>query len=373
MNVRIACVGMGILLWSMSVAAQDAPSVKVGARLQGWYQAVEDAAPDGSTANDFLIRRAYVYVNGTLPAQHVSFFAHVAGDRLGQQGLDNPGLGLGTGIAVRDAWVAWEPTPGFRVQAGRMYVPFTRAFGTESTFTLLTADLPTSQGGGRGSLFYASKVGRDDGVVVWGTPLNGRLQYRVGVMEGVEGAANPSDALRLAGRLAVQLLEPESTWFNRGTYLGTKRVLAFGFGLDRQDDLTATGGPRFDSHAWTLDGFFDYPVGKGAVTVEASVTGVEGLTQPLAVAGLVAGTDARIAYLNAGYVLPGQVGPGRIQMFGRWERVDGEGDRDTSTPTFGANYLVRGHDFKVTTEWSQIDRYAVGRTQALTVEVQVGI
>jgi hypothetical protein len=91
------------------------------------------------------------------------------------------------------------------------------------------------------------------------------------------------------------LLEPETTWFNRGTYLGTKRVLAFGFGIDRQDDLTATGHPRFDSHAWTLDGFLDHPLGKGAVTLEASVTDIDGLTQPLAFAGLTAGATARLA------------------------------------------------------------------------------
>ncbi len=373
MNLRTVYVGVSALLWSMSAMAQDVPSIKVGARLQGWYQVVEDAAPDGSAAADFLIRRAYVYVDGTLPAQHVSIFAHVAGDRIGQQGLDNPGVGLGTGIAVRDAWVAWEPTPAFRVQAGRMFVPFTRAFGTESTFTFLTTDLPTAQGGGRGALFYASKVGRDDGVVVWGTPLQGRLQYRIAVMEGVEGTANPSDALRLTGRVAVQFLEPENTWFNRGTYLGTKRVLAFGFGVDRQPDLTATEPPRFDSYAWTLDGFFDHLVGRGAITVEASITHVDGLTQPLEFAALAPGEDARLGYVNAGYLLPGQIGPGRVQVFGRWERVYGEGDRDTSAPALGANYLVRGHDVKTTVEWSQIDRHGVAKTQALTVQIQVGI
>lgn len=222
-------------------------------------------------------------------------------------------------------------------------------------------------------MFYAGKVGRDDGLVVWGTPLQGRLQHRVGAMEGVDGAANPSDAHRLSGRVALQLLEPETTWFNRGTYLGTKRVLAFGVGVDRQNDLAAAGHPRFDSHAWTLDGFFDHPLGKGAVTLEASVTDVAGLTQPLAFAGIAAGTDARITYVNAGYLLPGTLGPGRFQVFGRWERVNGEGDRDTSTPVLGVNYLVRGHDIKSTIEWSQIDRYRVGRAQSLTVQIQVAM
>jgi len=138
-----------------AAAAQEAPSFQVGARVQGWYQAVERGAPDASTAHDFMIRRGYVYLIGRLPS-HVSLFAHVAGDRLGQQGLDTPGLGLGTGLALRDAWIAWEPVPAFRVQFGRMYVPFTRAFGTESTFTQLGVDLPASQGGTRGALFYTS-------------------------------------------------------------------------------------------------------------------------------------------------------------------------------------------------------------------------
>jgi hypothetical protein len=71
--------------------------------------------------------------------------------------------------------------------------------------------------------------------------------------------------------------------------------------------------------------------------------------------------------------LPGAAGPGRVQVFGRWERVDGEGDRDTTTPAIGANYLVRGHDLKTTVEWSQIDRHDVGTMQVLTVQVQFGM
>lgn len=367
-------VGFAVLATSISTVAvaQDAPSFRMGARVQGWYQAVERAAADGSTANDFMIRRGYVYVTGTLPSD-VSLFAHVAGDRIGQQGLDAPGLGLGTGLALRDAWIAWEPDRAFRVQVGRMYVPFTRAFGTESTFTLLAVDLPSSQGGTRGSVFYASKVGRDDGVVLWGTPLAGRLQYRVGVMEGVEGAGNPSDSLRLSGRLSVNLLEPETTWFNRGTYLGAKRVLAIAVGFDRQDNLSTSSAPAFDSRSWTADVFFDHPLRGGAVTVEGGYTDVDGLTQALPFAGLCPGADARIAYLLAGYLVRRPVGKGRIQVYGRLEYVDGVGETDTSTPAIGANYLLRGHDLKATVEWSWLDRKTNAAIQVVTIQLQIGL
>jgi hypothetical protein len=39
----------------------------------------------------------------------------------------------------------------------------------------------------------------------------------------------------------------------------------------------------------------------------------------------------------------------------------------------GANYLVRGHDLKVTLDWSRIDRYDIRATQVVTVQVQMGM
>jgi hypothetical protein len=351
--------------------AEDRPSLTLGLRMQGWYVADQAGASDGSASHDFLLRRGYLSATGKLSSS-VSAFVHVAGDRIGQSGLDNPGLGLGTGIALRDAWVAWQPAAAFGVQAGRMYVPFTRAFGTESTFTQLGVDLPQSQGGGRGALFYPSKVGRDDGLVVWGIPWKGRLQYRLGVMEGVEGDANPGDALRVAGRLSLSLLEAETTWFNRGTYLGDKRVLAIGLGFDRQSGLVIGGTPDRTYVAWTADAFLDLPLGKGAVTVEVSYTDAQDLPQGLAFASVPAGGDARMAYLQAGYLLPWPLGPGRMQLYGRAERVLVKGGEDAALPSGGVSYLVRGHDLKLTADWSRSTRGARPASNALTVQAQVG-
>ncbi|MEW6336472.1 MAG: hypothetical protein AB1625_03625 [Acidobacteriota bacterium] len=368
-KTMVACLAA---LTAAVATGDEAPALKWGFRLQGWYQAAEQGAADGGTAHDFMARRAYVWASARL-APNFSLFVHLAGDRIGQTGLDAPGVGLGSGIALRDGWIAWEPDPAFRVQLGRMYVPFTRAFGTESTFTLLGVDLPHAQGGGRGALFYASKVGRDDGVVVWGTPLAGRLQYRVGVSEGVEGASNPSDSLRLAGRVAVSLLDPETAWFNRGTYLGEKRVLAFGLGYDGQDDLGPPGTPPFDTRSWTADVFLDLPVGRGAVTAEGAYTDVEGATQALPAAGTPVGADLRLWYLQAGYLLPGRLGPGRLQLYGRSESIDPESGSETSTPAVGANYFLRGHDLKVTLDWNRIDRRGTDTRDIVTLQVQFSL
>lgn len=351
--------------------AEDKPSLTFGLRLQGWYVGEQKGAPDGSAAHDFLLRRGYLSISGKLTST-LSAFTHVAGDRIGQAGLDAPGLGLGSGLALRDAWIAWQPSAAFRVQAGRMYVPFTRAFGTESTFTLLAVDLPQTQGGGRGALFYPSKVGRDDGIVVWGVPWRGRLQYRLGVMEGVEGDVNPGDALRLSGRVSLSLLDAETGWFNRGTYLGEKRVLAVGLGFDRQDGLVLGGIPERTYRAVTADLFLDLPIGRGALTVEAAWTDARDLPQGLAFARVPAGGDARLAYLQAGYLLPWRLGPGRVQLYGRTEHVRADEAEDASLPSAGLSYLVRGHDMKLTADWSRSTRGARAPSDAVTVQAQFG-
>lgn len=370
MRTTLAALALAAGASASTAGAADTPSLTVGLRLQGWYVAEQHGAPDGSTAQDFLLRRGYLSFTGKLSST-VSAFVHVAGDRIGQTSLDAPGLGLGTGLALRDGWVAWQPHPAFQVQAGRMYVPFTRAFGTESTFTLLAVDLPQAQGGGRGALFYPSKVGRDDGIVAWGGFWRGRVQYRAGVMEGVEGQANPGDALRFAGRVSLHLLDPETGWFNRGTYLGEKRVLALSVGFDRQADLVIADGTR-TYRAWTADLFLDRPVGRGAVTVEASYTDAHALPLGLPFANVPVGADSRMAYLQGGFVLPWRVGGGRIQVYGRAERILVSDGDDTSLPGAGINYLVRGHDLKVTADWSRSPRGSRPATSALTLQTQVG-
>jgi hypothetical protein len=250
---------LSFAFWQNSVAQEK---VEIGFWTQLWYQYVENGK-SGKGLNDFMARRAYFYVKGQ-PTNDLSFFTHLAVDRYGQDGLDNPSLGLGSGLAFRDAWATWHLSRAFKIQVGRMYVPLTRNYGTTSTKSLLTTDLSFFQGGVRGTIFYASKVGRDDGVTFWGNPFDGRLQYRLMVSEGMENNSNPEDRLRFVGRMAVNLLELETEWFNQGTYLGQKKVLSLGFGMDSQSDLTLNNQTGQDNLAWTVDAFFDHPLAAGA-------------------------------------------------------------------------------------------------------------
>jgi len=329
--------------------------LKFGIRLQTWYQYVDEGKKDGKGLNDFMLRRAYFYLTGQVTPK-IGFFVHFAADRIGQDGLDKSSLGLGSGVAVRDGWIYVNLHEAFKIQMGRMYIPFTRFFGTESTFTMLTLDLPFTQGGVRGAPFFTNRVGRDEGFLVWGNPLDGLLQYRVGVFEGVENDDNPHDNVRFAGRVSLNLLEPEKKWFNKGTYLGEKKVLALGVGFDYQDELTLNGKPNRDNLSWTVDFFLDHPVGEGAVTLEAAFIDVKNATQTLKFSRLVEGDDAYIYYLQGGYLFPGKIGPGRIQPYFRYERLAVNGKSDTSFPSIGLNYYIKRHNAKFTIDCTYLDQ-----------------
>ena len=337
---------------------------EIGIWMQTSYQWVEDGKiNDGQfeDVNDFMIRRAYMYLKADV-TKYVSFFTHLASDKVGFEtprdgSLDKSGLGLGSGVAWRDLWITLNLHEALKIQMGRMYVPLTRNYGTTSTKCMLTVDLPFLQGGSRGGIFYAQKVGRDDGLTLWGNPLDGRLQYRAMISEGVEGDANPEDNLRFVGRLSVSLLEPETSWFNKGTYLGKKKVLSLGFGMDRQDDLTLGGREDQDNRVWTVDAFFDHPVGAGAVTLEAAYIDIRNCTQggPNFYHDLEAGDDAENWYINAGYLLPGSMGPGRLQPYVRYETVDVDKKNQTDFWSGGFNYYLKGHNCKLTADYMYVD------------------
>lgn len=321
---------------------------------QAWYQWVEDGKGD-ENLNDFVLRRAYFYLKGQV-TDYVGFFTHVASDKVGQEGLDNSSLGLGSGVAWRDLWVSFNLHEAFMIQLGRMYVPLTRNYGTTSTKCMLTLDLPFLQGGSRGGIFYAQKVGRDDSLVLWGNPIDGHLQYRFMVGEGVEGDNNPDDNLRLAGRVSVSLLEPETGWFNKGTYLGKKKVLSFGVGMDSQRDLTLNDVTEEDNFVWTADLFFDHPAGNGAFTLESAYVDIENCTQtqPQTYTDLAAGDDATTWYFNLGYLI-NDVGPGGLQPYFRYETVDVDKKHETDFFSGGLNYYLKGHNAKLTADYMFVD------------------
>lgn len=341
---------------------------------QAWYQYVGDydRNTDGrwdDRNNDFMLRRSYLSVGGAATSK-VSFFMHYAADRIGQEGLDNSGLGLGSGLAARDIWGTYKILgDDLMIQAGRMYVPFTRNYGTTSTKAMLTTDLDWAQGGLRGGIFYPSKVGRDDGVTLWGNVIEDKLQYRFMVGEGADSqAVNPHDTVRFAGRLSMNFLDPEKGWFNSGTRLGKGSVLAVGVGGDYQKDLVL-GGKEDDYKAYTVDLFMDMPAGDVAVTTELSYIWIENVVNGITWSDFVSGEDGDIASFKAGVLLAGC-----IQPFGHYQLImpDVNDSDDTTVYGFGCNYYIKGVANKLTAEWSKVDDDKDISSDIFTVQAAFG-
>ncbi|MFH1076868.1 MAG: hypothetical protein V1753_08555 [Pseudomonadota bacterium] len=362
---------------------------------QAWYQYTTDVRdteddPIGQPVaegdlNDFLIRRAYLGINGAITPE-LSFMTNFAGDKLGMDDMvENTGNALGSGLAVRDMDITAKLVGDndMILHAGRIYIPFTRNFGTTSTKTQLTTDLDWTQGGLRGSTFYPSKVGRDDGICLSGNVLDDRLQYRAMASDGVEGnAANPNDRLRLAGRASVSILDPETDWFNQGTYLGKKNILSIGIGADNQKDLVIAGEQK-DYAAYTVDLHCDHTIGDdGALTAELAYIDINNGTNAINYTDMTAGCDATILSAKAGYLCLTHM----IQPVIHYEELDvdnlGTTDKhDTSFYGAGLNYFIDGHANKLSLDVTQVIQKneidsATGANQdhlIVTLQMAVGI
>jgi hypothetical protein len=364
----------------------DQTKGEIGFWGQVWYQYVEDGQDsdgdsiDDKGLNDFMIRRAYLYIKGQA-TPYFGFFTHIASDRVGQDGLDDSSNGLGSGVAIRDLWVTLKLHEAFKLQAGRMYVPLTRNYGTTSTKALLTTDLDWAQGGIRSNIFYPSKVGRDDGATLWGNINEGLIQYRFMAGEGAESdATNPDDNLRFAGRVSVSLFDPETGWFNQGTYLGKKRVLSLGAGADYQKDLMF-GAEEDDYFAWTVDVFYDQPLGSyGALTFEGAFIDINNGPNGISFTQQTVGDDASIISLKAGYLFPDKLGPGQLQPFAHWQYIDvDESDKDaTNVYGLGLNYYIKGHANKLSLDLTYVDQKDEIRAQNIqdrfigTIQIAAG-
>ena len=362
------------MAWSLEIYRDGDKSLSVGFWGQAWYQYVGDIDRDGDgqwddTLNDFMVRRTYFNVGGTV-TQNLSFFVHYAGDRIGQEGLDNPGMGLGTGLALRDGWVNYKVLgDDFMVQVGRMYVPFTRNYGTTSTKSLLTTELDWGQGGLRSGILYPQKVGRDDSVTFWGNVIDDKFQYRLMMGEGVEDkVVNPDDTLRFAGRMSFNLFDPETGWFNAGTYLGKKKIVALGAGFDFQPDLVRNGA-KYNYEAYTVDAHLDLPLESSAITAEIAWITIRNIVNSVTWSSLTAGTDGDIYTAKAGILLAGN-----IQPFAHYEMIapDADNTDDTTVYGVGCNYYIKGPANKLTLEYSNVDNDNDISVDIITVQAAFG-
>lgn len=337
---------------------------------KGQFQAVvrdtgSGADKDGSTA-DFNFRRNRLALMGAygdvmsmyvqtefLEKQNITPLTVVDGDAASE-------------FTMLDAQMRFQFDKAFNVHVGKFKYNMSRE-NLEACEAPLTLDR---------SLFSRAPyvTTRDKGVAVWGNLFNDMFQYRLDVMDGrsAAGSVTPESNFRYTGRAHITLLDPETGYGYKGTYLGKKKVLTFGAAYQMESKVaygdTVAKSDAVDYKGWTADAFFEYPLdGAGTVTLSGAYENIDlggaykGANPDSGTIGL--NGEKNGWYLKGAYMLPTVP----LQIFGRYEKwkfaalnlsstgvaADTIYDQSLDWFGFGANYYFRDQNLKLTAEFSR--------------------
>lgn len=265
-SALVLCVPAAVRAQAV-LKVNDSVSVRFGFLSQTWADFAQNVRQD-SAYNQNIFQRRLRFIAGVQVGPHLSFFFQTDNPNLGRSG---PGFAkqLGSGFITQDAYAEVKPgkSNALLLDAGLQYVPFCRNC-MESAATILPMDL--------GAYSYAqngatqSSAGRDVGFLARGYLFSDRLEYRAGVFSGARlttGLQQATNSLRGAGRVQLQLLDPEaSAYAYPGTYLGRKKVLALGAALDAQGSYRGVA----------VDGLLSLPVGGNGISAQANLIHYDG-------------------------------------------------------------------------------------------------
>ncbi|OGW61080.1 MAG: hypothetical protein A2638_02810 [Nitrospirae bacterium RIFCSPHIGHO2_01_FULL_66_17] len=330
-----------------TIKIDDSHSVSVGMGVRSSFNMVENGAPNGTDwSNDFVLNSVRLYLGGQLH-NLVTF----------EFNTDYDPLPAGTeDIRVLDAVVKLGLSDTVNVWAGRFLPPSDRS-NLSGPYYLNAWDFPFVQ------QYPAVFAGRDDGVALWGQTGGGRFKYQAGAFEGQGDTAtgpNQNDALLFAGRLTLNLWDPEPGYYNSSTYYGAKNVLALGLVAMTQDGASGTAAASGDFTGWNVDVLMEKNLGASGVPT------LEGAYYNYDRDGLgAAGAEGHGYFALASYLLPGKVGPkklqGRVQPMVRYQNFENKGGatgKHTRTD-LGVSYVIDGHNARLTANYG-MDNPATG-------------
>jgi hypothetical protein len=213
-------------------------------------------------------------------------------------------------------------------------------------------------------------ISRDTGISLWGNLVSDKVQYKLDILEGRPANADDLESnFRYSGRIHVSLLDPESGYGYKGTYLGKKKVLTVGAAFQHEADMVFlnpndTEGGTEDYNAYTVDLFTELPMGgAGTVTFSAAYADFDFGDRPSdlplrgnndAASGQTGERDGY--YVKAAYMLPSLP----LQFFGRMENwtfaeLNGVTDHELDWMGVGLNYFINGQANKFTLEYSDVE------------------
>lgn len=334
-----------------TIKIDDTHAISIGMGLRSSFNMVENAAPDGkSRSKDFLLENARLYVSGQLH-ELISFELNT--ERQAISATDEQ-------IRVIDAVVKFGFSDYFNIWFGRFLPPTDRS-NLSGPFYLNSWDFPLVQ------MYPAipGGAGRDDGAAIWGMIGGGRFKYQVGAFEGFgrtaappAGAPNQKDNLLYAGRLVLNLWDPEAGYYNSSTYYGAMNVLALGLVGMTQKKMVGTAAAPGDFTGWSADFLAERNLGAAGVpTLEAAYYHYDN-------DGLAPEGKGYLALVS--YLLPMKVGAGKLQgqlqPLVRFQKFKNEGPATGDHDRIDAqlSYIINGHNARITADYFKEKDKSIG-------------
>jgi hypothetical protein len=301
--------------------------------------------------------------------------------------------GLRSSFVTRDAFVGLKFAEEFRVQAGAMRIPFSRATLTSSyNFLIPTQDdrgiyfegLFIDPIDGQSVRGDAGERNRDAGVVVWGNVAGGMLKYYLGVTDGrydrrvgfftnttvTPNVNHTKDSLAYTIRLqftpTMLGYKPEKGYSLADTYLGRQNVLTLGVGY-RVVGAETTGRPHNyskDAKLLTVDMLYEQKFGNLIPNLQVGYIDAKDVAYRYSHPNVRYGKATQI-YAQGQLLYNQMVGFGRPALAIRWEENKNKDLREFNTgtgldrPISGAgepkntrlgvfvNYYIKGQDARI--------------------------
>ena len=373
----------------------DTKWISVGAGLRTSFSAQEGAAGASDNkqwSNNFSLDNIRLYFNGQIH-KYIKF----------EFNTDCQTCGNGGEVRVLDAIGKFDIDSAYNLWVGRMLVPAERremngpfystiynTFGGGTPFEPADYSLTINNSG-----TSAGSYGRDDGATLWGAFFNKRLQYAVGVFRGLRGGANVNDNPLYGQRVAYNFWEVEKNpgYYTSGTYYG-KGGDILTVGVSNQYQSQGAGSPTNHGsfRGTAVDLLLEKVLPNGHVFTfngEYKNYGISGNYDPnaSAVYNPATGTTSNPNFnmfegnaydVSALYYFPDKIWIGQAQPFIRYVNVSPVASTNRELYEGGVNYIIDGHNAKVSLSWQYGDllskglNYTTGATGNFVSQAMLG-
>ncbi len=348
------------------------------------------SANGGSYSNNFGINNARIYINGQIH-KYLKFEFNTECFNC-QSSINGVGgasgfFGGNSTIGLIDAIGKFEFNQYVNLWAGRMLVPGERGELNGPFYHAVFEGFKTpfnaqdfSGGFGKGG---AGLFGRSDGMTFWGQvdPGFGHLQYCAGVFTGLQSGGggsfcantqgcgpNQQSSLLYAGRVTYNFLNPEKNpgYYTSGTYYGTAGdILALAVGVNHQQNGAGSFLHSADYTAFITDLLFEKPLANdmGVITVNAEYKQYFANYNSLAFSdgsGNFGMFDGHSYTGYALYLIPQEIGIGRFQPYARYTWVQPNQSTNRKETEAGLNYIISGHNARISLFWQYGDLASKG-------------